>query len=115
MTQTRHTPALPSERAGPQPVMAGFKNDPWDFEERKMRMSVSMRLPNAAHESRPRRIREIAPDFTVEDVWVLPARGGAEDFQALLELMVSLDPANSGSLSTSCGISAPPGVFPLRS
>ena len=45
-----------------------------------------MRLPNAAHESRPWRIREIAPDFTVQDVWALPVRGGAEDFQTLLEL-----------------------------
>jgi len=58
----------------------------------------SMRLPNAAHESRPWRIREIAPDFTVEDVWALPVHGGAEDFQALLELMVSSDPANAESL-----------------
>ncbi len=53
-----------------------------------------MRLPNAAHESRPWRIREIAPDFTVQDVWALPVRGGAEDFQTLLELMTSGDPAN---------------------
>jgi Protein of unknown function (DUF2867) len=59
-----------------------------------------MRLPNAAHETRPWRIREIAPDFTVEDVWGLPAHGGAEDFQTLLELMVSLDPASGGSLPT---------------
>ena len=59
-----------------------------------------MRLPNAAHESRPWRIREIAPDFTVEDVWALPAHGGAGDFQTLLELMVSSDPANSKSLAT---------------
>lgn len=59
-----------------------------------------MRLPNAAHESRPWRIRQIAPDFTVEDVWALPAHGGADDFQTLLELMVSLDPAHTGSLPT---------------
>lgn len=56
-----------------------------------------IRLPNAAHEARPWRIREIAPDFTVEDVWALPAHGGAEDFQALLELMASSDPANADS------------------
>jgi uncharacterized protein DUF2867 len=56
------------------------------------------RLPNAAHESRPWRIREIAPDFTVEDVWALPVHGGAEDFQTLLELMASSDPANAESL-----------------
>jgi hypothetical protein len=57
-----------------------------------------MRLPNAAHESRPWRIREIAPDFTVEDVWALPVHGGAEDFQTLLELMASSDPANADSV-----------------
>ena len=45
-----------------------------------------MRIPNAAHESRPWRIREIVPDFTLEDVWALPVHGGAEDFQTLLEL-----------------------------
>lgn len=59
-----------------------------------------MRLPNAAHETRPWRIREIAPDFIVEDVWALPVHGDAEDFQALLELMASSDPANSNSLPT---------------
>jgi hypothetical protein len=59
-----------------------------------------MRLPNAAHEPRPWRIREIAPDFTLEDVWALPAYGGAEDFQTLLELMVSFDGANADSLPT---------------
>ena len=58
---------------------------------------IGMRLPNAAHESRPWRIREIAPDFIVEDVWALPVHGGVEDFQTLLEVMVSLDPANAGS------------------
>ncbi len=38
------------------------------------------------------------PDFILEDVWALPTQGGAEDFQALLELMASSDPANSGPL-----------------
>lgn len=57
-----------------------------------------MRLPNAAHESRPWRIREIASDFALEDVWALPAQGDAEDFQALLELVASSDPANADSL-----------------
>ena len=59
-----------------------------------------MRLPNAAHESRPWRIREIAPDFTLEDVWALPVNGGAEDFQTLIEIMTTSleDPANWESL-----------------
>lgn len=59
-----------------------------------------MRLSNREHESRPWRIREIAPDFTVEDVWALPAHGGPEDFQSLLELMAASDPANADSLPT---------------
>jgi len=59
-----------------------------------------MRLPNAAHESRPWRIREIAQDFILEDVWALPVQGGAEDFQALLELLVASDPATLESLPT---------------
>lgn len=59
-----------------------------------------MRLPNAAHETRPWRIRQIAADFIVEDVWALPVNGGAEDFQALVELMVSSDPANAESPPT---------------
>lgn len=59
-----------------------------------------MRLPNSEHESRPWRIREITPDFILEDVWALPTPGGAEDFSALLELMASSDPASSSSLPT---------------
>ncbi len=59
-----------------------------------------MRLPNAAHESRPWRIREIAPDFTLEDVWAVPVHGGAEDFQTLLEVMTSGNLADSESLPT---------------
>jgi hypothetical protein len=59
-----------------------------------------MRLPNSAHESRPWRIREIVPDFILEDVWALPTPGGADDFPALLKLMASSDPANSSSIPT---------------
>jgi hypothetical protein len=59
-----------------------------------------MRLPNSAHESRRWRIAEIAPDFRLEDVWALPARGGAEDFDALLAVMASLDPAHGASAAT---------------
>ena len=59
-----------------------------------------MRLPNAVHESCPWRIREITPDFTLEDVWALPVQGGAEDFQTLLEIAASSDPADAESLPT---------------
>jgi hypothetical protein len=58
------------------------------------------RLANAAHESQPWRIRELVPDFILEDVWALPAHGGAEDFQTLLELVSESDPANAESLPT---------------
>lgn len=57
----------------------------------------SGRLPNSAHESRPWRIREIVPDFTLEDVWALPVQGGAEDFPELLVAAASIDPARSDS------------------
>jgi Protein of unknown function (DUF2867) len=60
----------------------------------------SMRLPNSEHESHAWRIREIAPDFRLEDVWALPAQGGAEDFARLLEVMASLDPAQAESRAT---------------
>jgi hypothetical protein len=58
-----------------------------------------MRLPNAAHESRPWRIREIVPDFTLVDVWALPVEGDAGDFQTLLEQFASFDPAKTDSLA----------------
>jgi Protein of unknown function (DUF2867) len=58
------------------------------------------RLPNSAHESLPWRIHEIVPDFILEDVWALPAEGGAGDFPALLEVGASFDPANSDSRAT---------------
>jgi hypothetical protein len=59
-----------------------------------------MRLPNSEHESRPWRIREITRDFTLEDVWALPAQGTAEDFEALLELLVCSDMAEAESFPT---------------
>lgn len=58
------------------------------------------RLPNSAHESGPWRVHEIVPDFTLEDVWALPAQGGADDFPKLLEVGASFDPANSESRAT---------------
>lgn len=58
------------------------------------------RVPNSTQESRPWRIREIVPDFTLEDVWALPVEGGAEDFPRLLELAGSMDPAASDSGAT---------------
>lgn len=59
-----------------------------------------MRLPNSEHEAHAWRIGEVVPDFRLEDVWALPAEGGAEDFARLLEVMASLDPADSESRAT---------------
>jgi hypothetical protein len=59
-----------------------------------------MRLSNSEHESHAWRICEVAPDFRLEDVWALPAQGGADDFATLLEVMASLDPANGGQFAT---------------
>lgn len=56
-----------------------------------------MRLPNTAHTSRPWRIHELTPDFRLEDVWALPARGGADEFRALVQGAASLDPSNGSS------------------
>ena len=52
-------------------------------------------LFRSEHESQGWRINEVAPDFRLEDVWALPAHGGAEDFARLLEVMASLDPADA--------------------
>jgi hypothetical protein len=60
-------------------------------------MDQGKRIPNAAHESRPWRFREIAPDFILEDAWALPVHGAAEDFPRAIELMAVSDPANADS------------------
>ena len=59
-----------------------------------------MKQPNAEHERRPWRIHQIVPDFTLEDVWALPTRGGPDDFEHLLELAGSFDPAKTESRPT---------------
>jgi hypothetical protein len=59
-----------------------------------------VRQPKADHERRPWRIHEIVPDFTLEDVWALPARGGPDDFDRLIELVGSFDPTKTESRPT---------------
>lgn len=56
-----------------------------------------MRLSNSAYTSRPWRIHELVPDFRLEDVWALPTPGRADDFQRLIRMMASLDPARAPS------------------
>lgn len=56
-----------------------------------------MKLLQAEHECRPLRIHDLVPDFTLEDVWALPTKGGAEDFEVLLEMFGSFDPTQVDS------------------
>src|SRR6266516_6940756 len=56
-----------------------------------------MRLPNAAHTSRPWRIHEFTADFQVEDVWALQTPGGPDDFARLVQLIASGDPSQGSS------------------
>jgi hypothetical protein len=56
-----------------------------------------VRLPNAAHTSRPWRIHELTADFQLEDVWALPTPGGPDDFPRLVHLMSSRAPSQGSS------------------
>jgi hypothetical protein len=56
-----------------------------------------VRLPNAAHTSRPWRIHELTRDFRLEDVWALPTPGGPDDFPRLVQGFASGDPSQSPS------------------
>ena len=56
-----------------------------------------MRLPNAAHESRPWRIRELTHDFRLEDVWALPTPGGPDEFPRLVRQIAAGDTSTNPS------------------
>ncbi len=56
-----------------------------------------MRLPSAAHTSRPWRIHELTADFRLEDVWALPTPGGPDDFPRLVAAMAAGDPSQEPS------------------
>jgi hypothetical protein len=56
-----------------------------------------MKLPKSAYTDPPWRMHEIAPDFTVEDVWALPTPGGPDDFARLLRLMSGGDTSDNPS------------------
>ncbi len=62
-------------------------------------MNGQGRLPNSEYTSRPWRIREIASDFRLEDVWALPASGEASDFPALVQGFVEGDPMHGSRLA----------------
>lgn len=56
-----------------------------------------MKILKAEHECRPSPIHDLVPDFTLEDVWALPIRGGAGDFEAMLGFIGSFDPSQTES------------------
>jgi Protein of unknown function (DUF2867) len=56
-----------------------------------------VRLPDAAHTSRPWRIHELTPDFGLEDVWALPTPGGSDDFPRLVRLLATFDEGRGSS------------------
>jgi hypothetical protein len=60
-----------------------------------------MKLPNAAHTSRPWRIHEFTRDFRLEDVWALPTPGGPDDFLRLVHGFASGDLSRGSSRAAS--------------
>jgi hypothetical protein len=58
-----------------------------------------MRLQNSVHEAHPWVIGTLAPDFRLLDVWALPAEGSRDEFDSLVDVMTSLDPADAGLAS----------------
>jgi Protein of unknown function (DUF2867) len=56
-----------------------------------------MRLPTSAHTSQPWRIRELAPDFEIEDVWALPTPGGPGELPRLMSAWKSGDTFPEGA------------------
>jgi hypothetical protein len=56
-----------------------------------------MRIPKAAHTSRPWRIHELTYDFRLEDVWALPGVSGPDEFARLVQVFASYDPGQSSS------------------
>jgi hypothetical protein len=60
-----------------------------------------VRVPNEVQLSRPWRIHSVVADFTLEDVWTLPAiRGGEDDFGSVVEMAARSDPSNADSAPT---------------
>ena len=60
-----------------------------------------MRIDNEVQLSRPWRIHSVLGDFTLEDVWTLPAIcGGADDFGSVIEMAARSDPTSADSAPT---------------
>jgi hypothetical protein len=58
---------------------------------------VGGRLPDGAYAAGPWRIRDLTPDFGLEDVWELPGEGEPEDFARLVEMVCAMDPERGAS------------------
>lgn len=57
-----------------------------------------MRAPNDVLKTQRWIIDDIVHDFDVEDVWALPIDGGPDDFEAVIDLMQSIDFPGSAPL-----------------
>lgn len=55
-----------------------------------------MRLPNSTYATRAWRLAEIAPEFRIEDVWLLPARGERDEFPELVRQIAEGEGAYEG-------------------
>lgn len=58
---------------------------------------IGGRLPDGAYAAGPWRIRDLTPDFDLEDVWELPGEGEKEDFRRLVGLLCTMDPERGGA------------------
>jgi Protein of unknown function (DUF2867) len=60
-----------------------------------------MRISDEVQLSQPWRVHSVVDDFTLEDVWRLPAvSGDKDDFTGLIELVTDSDPVNAESAAT---------------
>ncbi|HYI44453.1 MAG TPA: DUF2867 domain-containing protein [Actinomycetota bacterium] len=60
-----------------------------------------MRIANSVHQAHAWVISQITHDFKLMDVWALPAEGERDEFDSLLEIVASFDPADAGSAVSS--------------
>lgn len=58
---------------------------------------MNRRLPASEFLDRPWRIHEFLDDFEVEDVWMVEATGTRDEFPRVVELIASMDTAESSS------------------
>lgn len=60
-----------------------------------------MRVPSEVQLARPWRIHSVVADFTLEDVWTLPAISGKQDdFGSVIDMVARFDPTKADSAPT---------------